>query len=1004
MQRGPKGTIVFLTPQYNMAEDGFPEDAIREEDIVEAFQKTEKSDWENRPGKLPHHFVRVNGDEKPVKAVLRNVDEVPEDESFTTNKAERIMESLGYDTFKVKRASGWPDHWITSYRKGIFGLDEDHFSQWQNLEEGDVILFHCTGKDSRGNSQGTAGLIGYGIIGRKYEDNDYIWRTEKDDREKEWKYIVEFKETYWTGNTDIIEDIPIDEKNQEQINKEMKALSEGRLEFGTIEEELDYSFPTQGSFSRASYGSEILDRLRNRVSRGNSPPDSFDNNIERLLRAYKAFYESDRHEQEKWKFEYQAWFEKNIASEYELDDLSADETSELIETMHEYEGDPVEDPEKFLLGGDHAGSVAWYGLYNLSEEHPNELSDVLSQLFDEEVAIEDRLEDFIYLMEEGGDLNPGSATSMATMFLTLAYPEKYILYKYAEIDEFFEEFTDEEIKTGKRIDQYTRVNELSKELRKKLSKYIPSASLLHVQDLIYYYCNYKFFWVTQKRDQELEEDFIQAPADTDEESHNISKVYDHDSTIIHYDGRTKEIVGYSFPEESEKVEREDGGTSLRIHVDFHEFEEPIEFSEVSETLKEDSDLKWYALNKNGRPKSGYFFRLTHRAGEYLLSYNETGNIPLFTDQREQDESDEVVPEERINRILESDVNHLDLGLPDGIFFPEQDWKDIKQQVESALESNQNIIFTGPPGTGKTELAQHIAQKVKGDDHIFTTATADWTAFDTIGGYMPKKNGESSEGPQEELKFSPGKFLECFREPEEEGGELRNHWLVIDEINRADIDKAFGPLFSVLSEDTVELTYTHDNGKPVKIEWAGEDREKLVEAHQEKNIFPVTSNWNLIATMNTYDKTSLYEMSYAFMRRFTFIHVGVPHMKNREEAKQMITENYAKEWDGLEDVLSQYGDHLAMLWKNVNEHRTVGPALIRDIAVMLEGYGDDNTSEDRAFTNAIVSYVFPQMEGLPQRDLEELLESLDQDMIDRGLLQRKAQDFFNNRELTIDAEN
>ena len=35
------------------------------------------------------------------------------------------------------------------------------------------------------------------------------------------------------------------------------------------------------------------------------------------------------------------------------------------------------------------------------------------------------------------------------------------------------------------------------------------------------------------------------------------------------------------------------------------------------------------------------------------------------------------------------------------------------------------------------------------------------------------------------------------------------------------------------------------------------------------------NWRIIGTMNTFDKASLYQLSFAFMRRFAFVDVDPP---------------------------------------------------------------------------------------------------------------------------------
>jgi MoxR-like ATPase len=40
-------------------------------------------------------------------------------------------------------------------------------------------------------------------------------------------------------------------------------------------------------------------------------------------------------------------------------------------------------------------------------------------------------------------------------------------------------------------------------------------------------------------------------------------------------------------------------------------------------------------------------------------------------------------------------------------------------------------------------------------------------------------------------------------------------------------------------------------------------------------FDPSLGWRLIGTMNTLDKNLLFELSYAFMRRFTFVELGAP---------------------------------------------------------------------------------------------------------------------------------
>ena len=135
--------------------------------------------------------------------------------------------------------------------------------------------------------------------------------------------------------------------------------------------------------------------------------------------------------------------------------------------------------------------------------------------------------------------------------------------------------------------------------------------------------------------------------------------------------------------------------------------------------------------------------------------------------------------------------------------------NVFSQVCGALNSKKHLMLTGAPGTGKTDFAIDIsktAMKNFADGFILTTATSDWTTYDTIGGYMPSNDGKS-------LKFEEGKFLQSIKQ---------NKWLIIDEINRADIDKAFGQLFTVLSGQSVELPFK-DGDKPIKIQRTNKNR-------------------------------------------------------------------------------------------------------------------------------------------------------------------------------------
>jgi hypothetical protein len=206
------------------------------------------------------------------------------------------------------------------------------------------------------------------------------------------------------------------------------------------------------------------------------------------------------------------------------------------------------------------------------------------------------------------------------------------------------------------------------------------------------------------------------------------------------------------------------------------------------------------------------------------------------------------------------------------------------------------------------------------------------------------------------------------------GRPANEWLIIDELNRADIDKAFGSLFSALTGESVTLPFDGSDGDSIQILDSSRADEAVTRSR-----FYIPDDWRMLATMNTLDKTSLYEMSYAFMRRWAFVPVGIPDLPARGdgdgEALAELVEQYVDVWSANANVpkVEAHYEPVGRIWRAVNEERAIGPAIVEDIYTHV---ATDPSSENTDYVSPLIMYVFPQLEGLRRDELERLIRQLE----------------------------
>lgn len=322
---------------------------------------------------------------------------------------------------------------------------------------------------------------------------------------------------------------------------------------------------------------------------------------------------------------------------------------------------------------------------------------------------------------------------------------------------------------------------------------------------------------------------------------------------------------------------------------------------------------------------------------------------IDVEEEEEDEDSEQLEEDNLRGLTVSAVeSHLE-----GMALP----ANVLADSVTAIRAGKHVLLSGPPGTGKSAIAAALCRAVVGKEFQTVTATADWTTFDTIGGYMPQEGGK--------LEFEPGIVLRSLD---------RGRWLIVDELNRADIDKAFGPLFTLLA-DSGEQGGGEDVTLPFR---KGEKNIRVIWRRRRGETSPpyvMTPTWRLIGTLNIRDKASLFQLGFAFLRRFAMVDVPLPD----EETYRELFRGWLSSIEA--DV---HGELVDAAMRVAFAKRPLGPAILKDVAEFVRvGITPTETVAVRAayqdpvqaFLTAIRLYAVPQYEGSVKADTDALLNAL-----------------------------
>lgn len=205
-----------------------------------------------------------------------------------------------------------------------------------------------------------------------------------------------------------------------------------------------------------------------------------------------------------------------------------------------------------------------------------------------------------------------------------------------------------------------------------------------------------------------------------------------------------------------------------------------------------------------------------------------------------------------------------------------------EDISALLNTRRFVVLEGPPGTGKSRVAEQIFREKYGGKGLITQFHPSTTYEDFVAGLSPDVTNEN-------LRFEArrGHLMKAALE-----AQVNSALLVVDEINRADLGRVLG--------EAIYL-FEAESGAPRSV--------RLPHSIDGEQTFTLPAKLHVLATMNTADR-SVARMDLAIRRRFAFVTM----MPDRRVVQAHSTQTGLELFDALCDVFLEFApdDALALL--------------------------------------------------------------------------------------------